>query len=121
MNLGKPHDRLQVLLVSNDSRLSYLLNRYAQQCGLALDDTRTLPDREQIHRSGPDFIIFSSLEILQNSQARMRDIGDGEIQILVCSAIGEEALARELGADQCIFHPLTYEDFCDALAISCKR
>lgn len=118
MSLEKSHDYRQVLLVSNDSRLSYLLKRYADQCGLTLDSTPTLPVREEIRKIDPDFIIFSSLEVLRDSRAWMGRFGDGEIPLLVCSAIGEEAAARELGADHCIFHPLTYESFCSALTAS---
>lgn len=121
MNLKKPHDRIQILLVSDDSRLSYLLNRYAEQCGLTLGDTPIPPDRAEIERADPDAIIFSSLEVLRKSQAGVGDFGTGEAHILVCAAIGEEASARELGADQCIFHPLTYERFCEALAMSHGR
>jgi hypothetical protein len=45
---------------------------------------------------------------------RQSGIGD-ELPVIVCSFNGDEARARELGADYCAFHPVRYRDFLAAL------
>lgn len=85
-----------------------------------MENTAILPACAEIRKINPGFILFSSLEILRSSQVLMGDLSDMEIQTLVCTAIGEEASARELGADHCIFHPVTYENFCDAVTSNRK-
>jgi DNA-binding response OmpR family regulator len=118
MNLETPNANAEILMVGNDSMLSYLIKRYAEQSGFTMDSTTSLPTLTEIQKINPSFIIFSSLEVLQESQAWLVNLGDMEIQILVCSGIGEEVAARESGADDCLFHPLTYDDFRKALALN---
>ncbi|PKO16391.1 MAG: hypothetical protein CVU39_08480 [Chloroflexi bacterium HGW-Chloroflexi-10] len=120
MNLEIPNAAIEILMVGNDSMLSYLIKRYAEQSGLTMDSTINLPSIADLQKINPSFIIFSSLDVLQSSQAWIVNLDDMAIQILVCSGIGEEAAARESGADDCLFHPLTYDDFRNALATNCR-
>ena len=45
----------------------------------------------------------------------MAGLAGGEIPVVVCASIAEEARARELGADHCLLHPFTYDGFLAAL------
>jgi len=117
--LKKPEDSLKVLVIGNDPRLGYLLNRYGDQSGLAMTHTSILNAFGEIQKTNPEYLIFSSLEALRECQGWVSALGDIDIHILVCSAVGDEAAAREMGADECMFHPVTYESFCNALALNC--
>ncbi|MEW6179900.1 MAG: hypothetical protein AB1522_08230 [Chloroflexota bacterium] len=108
----------RALVIGNDSRLLYLLNRYARLSGLELISSTTTAALAEINNANPAFLIFSSLDALKECHNWLASLNDREIKIIVCTAIGEEATARELGADQCIFHPLTYSDFCSALGVN---
>jgi len=110
--LDKPEVKNKLLVVGTDSRLSYLLNRYADQCGMTIAETPVLPPMVEIQETNPSAIIFQSLDALRESHAWIIGFSDLDIQIFVCVAVAEEAAARELGADDCLFHPLTYEGFC---------
>jgi hypothetical protein len=60
-------------------------------------------------------VIYLSLEVLAQDQVCVADLARLEAPVLVCSGRAEEAQAREMGADYCLFHPLTYGDFHIAL------
>jgi orotidine-5'-phosphate decarboxylase len=63
----------------------------------------------------PVAILFPSIERLEAAQSLIADLTNCDIPILVCSSIADEARARELGADYCLLHPLTYDGFMAAL------
>jgi hypothetical protein len=45
-----------------------------------------------------------------------RESGIGEeLPVIVCSFVGDEDRAQQLGADYCAYHPLRYRDFLTAL------
>ncbi len=115
-----PPSAPKALMIGTDTRLLYLLNRYAHLSGLEL--TSSLPDSAMavIHQINPAYLIFTSLDTLKESYGWLANLNDREIKIIVCTAVGEEAAAREMGADDCIFHPLTYADFCTALGVNQK-
>ena len=100
-----------ILLVGNDSTLRYLLGRFAEQSGYFLaviSESSSVKEVESIH---PAVIIFMSTELLAARQTLVVELASLEAPIVVCSSVVEEARARELGADYCLFHPLTYADF----------
>lgn len=117
MNTQK--DAAKVLVVGIDSGLSYLLHRYAERCSLAMIDASTSTALAEARKIHPSVILFSSLESLREAQAWMDELDELEGKILVCVAVGEEAAAREIGADGCLFHPLTFDGFFNALVSRC--
>jgi len=72
---------------------------------------QSIPSIGEINRLQPAAIIFSSVEQLQVAQPLAGSLSTHEIPILVCASPADEALARELGADACLLHPLTYDNF----------
>lgn len=105
----------KILLVGNDSMLSYLIKRYADQIGLDLEYTTSLLPIAEVVKIRPTHILFTSLLILKKSQFWIGTLLDLELHILVCSGIGEEPAARDFGADTCLIHPITFDDFQKAL------
>jgi DNA-binding response OmpR family regulator len=100
-----------ILLIGNDSTLSYLLGRFAEQSGYLLAVISESLSALEIESIDPAVIIFMSTELLAAQQALLVELASHEAPILVCSSVIEEARARELGADYCLLHPLTYADF----------
>lgn len=98
-------------MVGDDDRLVYLLHRYTEQSGCTMISMQSIPSIGEINRLQPAAIIFSSVEQLQVAQPLAGSLSTHEIPILVCASPADEALARELGADACLLHPLTYDNF----------
>ena len=104
----------KLLVIGNDSRLIYLLRRYAEQGGCQVIFYDSVPaDIEQLQ---PTAVIFSSPEELQAASAWVEILSINEIPVLVCASVADELDARELGADACLLHPLTYENFMTTLS-----
>ncbi len=109
-----------IFLIGNDAMLAYLLRRYAEQSGcqiLMRDIAPTIGDMEQFQ---PAAIIFASIEQLQADQLFVDALSTREIAVLVCASVADEARARELGADECLLHPLTYDHFWATLSAVCS-
>lgn len=105
-----------LIVIGDDSRLVYLLERYAHQCGYQMIQFALSPRIDEIQRIMPSSIIFSSLEHLQAANTLIDALADSEVPILVCASMADESRARELGADECMLHPLTYQNFIGALS-----
>ena len=95
--------------------LNYLLQRYAEQSGCQMIQRTSAPTVLEMRQLKPVAIIFSSLEYLQAAQPLVEDLAVHEILVLVCISVADEVRAREFGADACLFHPLTYDNFCATL------
>jgi hypothetical protein len=108
-----------IFLVGKDELLLYLLQRYFEQSLCQLIPWLSIPTITEIKRITPSVIIFSTIEFLEDAQSLLDRISDQEIPILVCTSLACEAQARELGADACLIHPLTYEHFKLVLASVC--
>ena len=106
---------LKILIIGNDSPLIYLIKRYAEQSGSRINTIEAIPAKQEVYSSIPAAILFPSIESLETAQGKITDLVNNDLPILVCSSIADEARARELGADYCLHHPLTYEDFKAAL------
>ena len=104
-----------VLFIGNDSALSYLLGRFAERSGYRLTAGLENLSAGDITVIDPTVIIFQSTELLETSQALVGELISLDAPIMVCSAVGDESRARELGADYCLTHPLTYDGFQTAL------
>jgi DNA-binding response OmpR family regulator len=112
-----------LLAIGNDAALSYLLGRFAERSGYQLMVNAENTSGREIAGIDPAVIVFLSMERFTSDHALLVELANLDMPILVCSAAIEEARARELGADYCLLHPLTYADFEAALtrAISSKR
>jgi CheY-like chemotaxis protein len=99
-----------ILLIGKDTTLQYLLARFAEHSGYQWKVSADILSGSEIASIHPAVIIFLSTELLA------RELADLDAPILVCSSAVEEARAKELGADYCLLHPLSYNDFQTALA-----
>jgi CheY-like chemotaxis protein len=111
----KPSSQSKILMIGNDTALTYLVGRYAERSGHNIVTMQTVPSAEEVCNQRPVVILFPSIERLEAAQSLIADLTNCDIPILVCSSIADEARARELGADYCLLHPLTYDGFIAAL------
>ena len=105
-----------ILLIGRDANLGYLLARFAEHSGYQSKIRAELGSSREITSMKPAVIIFLSTELLARDQTLVAELSNLDAPILVCSSAVEEARARELGADYCLLHPLTYNEFQTALA-----
>lgn len=112
----KPSSPSKILMIGNDTALTYLVGRYAERSGYDIVTLQTVPSAEEVCNQQPVALLFTSIERLDAAQSLIADLSNCDIPILVCSSITDEARARELGADDCLLHPLTYDAFLAALA-----
>ncbi|MCG2783748.1 MAG: hypothetical protein L6461_01440 [Anaerolineae bacterium] len=104
-----PDNKPILLLIGSDSMLSYLLRRFADRSGYRVFVfEKSLPAQKINALAG---VVFLSIEQLEKFQTMVEEFTNHDIPILVCSSVADEARARELGADYCLFHPLTYDNF----------
>ncbi len=108
-----------IILVGKDERLAYLLQRFIEQSPCVLIPWLTIPSAIEIKQIHPSVIIFSTIELLEAAQPLMDHTSANEIPVMVCTSVAGEAHARELGADACLLHPLTYDHFIAVLAGIC--
>ncbi len=104
-----------ILLIGNDSALAYLIERYAERSGYEVRVHPIVPATPVGLEIKPAAVLFSSIENLEAAQAQIVQVSNAEIPVLVCSSLNDQSRARELGADHCLVHPLTYDGFLDAL------
>lgn len=112
-----PQSKQTILLMGNDTNIAYLLGRFAQQSEYQLT---VLPERvsmQEVAITRPSAVIFSSMEHLEKWQALVTELASLELPIIVCSSVTDQVRARELGADSCLLHPITYDGFQNALAV----
>lgn len=108
-------EKPSIVLIGDDPSLEYLLERYAYRGGYRLQSVRTISPNIDIRQMQPQSIWFSSLEVLEAFQPQMNTISTGDIPIVVCSSIADDARAMDLGADFLLLHPLTYDCFLSTL------
>lgn len=104
-----------IYLIGSHPDLAYLLARYAERDGYELRPQPALPPAVRGGDARPAALLFASIEDLEASQRQLAQWARPEVPVLVCTAINDEARARELGADQCLVHPLTHDGFLAAL------
>jgi len=105
-----------IVVIGNDPMLGYLLKRYAEQSGCRMVTLESIPVVDEIAALDPSVLIFASIEHLQNGQELVGSHSLVEIPVMVCASVTDEAVARELGVDTCLLHPLTYDRFQEALS-----
>ncbi len=113
-----PKTRQTILLMGTDSDLGYLLGRFAEQGEYRLRIVSETISIRDVTTADPMAIIFPSTDVLDQSQALVAELTSLDVPIIVCSSLTDEARARELGADSCLLHPMTYDGFQNALAIA---
>jgi DNA-binding response OmpR family regulator len=104
-----------ILLVGDDPSLNYLLGRFAERSGYQLTHGLEGLSIAEISAVDPAVIIFLSAELLGKTPSLFGELASLDAPIIVCSSVAEESRAREWGADYCLLHPLTYDEFRIAL------
>jgi len=107
-----------IWMIGSDAALTYLIRRFAEQGGFRLDAKPAVPPLEAVREKQPAAILFPSIESMETAARWIEALAghDHDVSILVCSSVTDQARARELGADACLLHPLTYEGFLSALS-----
>jgi DNA-binding response OmpR family regulator len=103
-----------ILVVDGDDALSYLLERYSSRGGFRFCEVHVPWQAPQYPPAGPAVLWLPSIDRLEALRPREMGVGD-DVPVIVCSFVGDEARAHDLGADFCAFHPLQYRDFLAAL------
>lgn len=111
----------KILMVGNDPSLSYLIRRFVEQSGFGVTTVQIVPSAAETSALQPAAILFQSVEGLETAQSLVKELAECDIPVLVCSSVTDEARARELGADHCLLHPLTYDSVLAALTTSSRR
>jgi len=115
----KPQKKQTLLLMGNDAELSYLLGRFAEQSMYQLTIAPEKASPQEITVANPAAIIFSSMDRLDKAQTLLTELAAYlEVPIIVCSSVSDQVRARELGADSCLLHPITFDGFQSALSIA---
>lgn len=105
-----------ILLVSNDANLGYLLGRLAEQSEYQIAVAPEVASGQDFASANPAAVIFSSTDLLERKQILRGELSSLEIPIIVCSSVNDQVRAMELGADDCLLHPITYDAFKSVLA-----
>jgi len=111
-----PKAKQTLMLMGNDTELSYLLGRFAEQSNFELTIAPEKVSVQDVTVFNPAAIIFSSMGRLDMAQALIAELAHIEVPIIVCSSVSDQARASELGADFCLLHPITLDDFQSALS-----
>ncbi len=104
-----------ILLIGNDDRLVYLLQRFVEQGGWTMVTRPPQVSGDEVLRMEAGVVIFDSIDQLRDAQLLVDDLAENEVPVLVCASLVDESAAGELGADACLLHPLTYDQFYAAL------
>jgi len=103
-----------ILVIGEDDALVYLIERYAARAGFGLH-VITEPTAAAVSGFEPAAVLFSSLESLEVARPRDTGLVDNDAPLVVCTSMADEKRARDLGADYCLLHPLTFPDFMAAM------
>ncbi len=110
-----------IVIIGDSPSFIYLLQRYADRIGYSIAVTAppsSLESAEVIRRLEPIAVILASVEILEASQSLVAELANRDIPVIVCSSEADQIRIRELGADYCLLHPVTFGDFQNALTIA---
>ena len=111
----QPTTQKTILLIGPDDDLSYLMERYARHGGFRLLLEPLTDTEERAPEAAPDVVWFASLGTFE-ARGRVDDErGTDGAPVIVSVSRTDEVRARELGADGCAVHPLTYPAFVAAL------
>ena len=105
-------------MIGADTALAYLIGRYAEQGGYDIAAAQAIPSVADVLAFRPAAVLFPSIDDLTAAQLLVADLAGYEVPVLVCLSNHDQARAREMGADHCLLHPLTYDSFVAALAFT---
>jgi hypothetical protein len=105
-----------ILLIEPDDALLYLMERYSCRGRHRLAVRKLEGGVDALWQLRPAVMWFPSLQSLEASMPRQRGRVGEDVPVIVCTSKGDEMRARELGADHCALHPLTFAEFTGALA-----
>jgi DNA-binding response OmpR family regulator len=105
------NEQTTILLIGNDTALNYLFGRFAERCGYQLVVSLEKASAKEVTAVSPVMIVFPSLETLESFQSLVGELANLDFPIMVCSSVADEVRARELGADYCLTHPFSFDDF----------
>jgi hypothetical protein len=105
-----------ILLVAPDDALAYLMERYARHSRYRLQVQRAQLSADAIRVLRPAVVWYPSMEQLDHARPRERGLVEDDVPVIVCGEEADGARARDLGADHCARHPLTYPEFLAALS-----
>jgi CheY-like chemotaxis protein len=100
-----------LLMIGNDAALAYLIGRYAERSGYGIYTMPITPPAAEVCALKPTAVLFLSLEKLEAAQTLVAELVNRDIPLLVCSSAPDRAQAHDLGADYCLLHPVTYDNF----------
>jgi DNA-binding response OmpR family regulator len=109
----------KILVIGNDERLAYLLSRYTEQSHCQLISHTVMPYIDDVVDENPAVLIFLSMDSLHATSHHIDTLLAKEIFVIACVSAAEEVLAHESGADACLIHPFTYEEFWAAVSSAC--
>jgi len=110
-----------LLIVGDESTLGYLLGRYAETSGYRVHAVPAASSAAEVCALEPAAVFFPSVENLKAARELVAELAKCDIPLFVCSSAADEADARELGADYCLLHPITYDTFLAALTATNAR
>jgi hypothetical protein len=113
---GRPASATTILVVDGDDALTYLLERYAQRGGFLFCRVHFPWQSPPERPGGFSTLWLPSVERLEAVRPRETGVVGDDSPVIVCSSVGDEDRAQELGADFCATHPLKYPDFLAALS-----
>ena len=113
-----PQAKQTLLFMGNDTELSYLLGRFAEQSEYQLTVAPEKASIRDVTATNPLAIIFSSMDFLSEAQNLAIELTSLDVPIIVCSSLTDQVRARELGADSCLLHPITFDGFQNALVVA---
>ena len=103
----------RIVVIAGDDGIDYLIARYANRAGIDVRVAATLTP--ELLAAPPVAVWYSSMEALEHGRPRESGVVGDDAAVVVCSSVSDERRARELGADYCTVHPLTYPDFVAAM------
>ena len=86
-----------ILLIGNDTRLAYLIERYLESSGLSLETVTALPPPGEVCTAQPAAALFLSVQSLEASPALIADLQNCDVPLLVFSSVADRARAHDLG------------------------
>lgn len=108
-----------ILFAGNDNRLAYLLQRFSEQAGWLMQPVSSPLSIEELTQKQPLAVIFDTIDQLRQSHSLVDALVRLDIPVLVCASLADEGTAGELGADACLLHPLTFDQFQTVLTAVC--
>lgn len=108
-----------IWFAGNDNRLAYLLQRFSEQAGWLMQLIPLPVSIHELAEKQPLAVIFDSMDQLRQSRSLVDALVRLDIPVLVCASLADEGAAGELGADACLLHPLTLDQFETVLTTVC--